>query len=642
MITHRTNWALSVVVLILGLTGAGLLTVPIDRHRQSLGLTFNKQIDQAVPPWIMLSTTALGSFRGLALDVLWYRSRRLQDEGKYFEANQLAHWITTLQPRFPQVWSHQAWNMAYNISVATHTPEERWDWVNKGIALLRDKGIVYNPTAVRLYRELSWIFFHKFGKFMDDMHWYYRRQLATQWQELLGDLPLDLTTEQVIDRFRVIVNAPETITELVNREPTVEKFLSRLNELGYKPGQTLLRQIGRVQMQAGLQTARAATTPAQTTFGQKAVDLELAASLADPRMVGSVQLLLCYLRKQVLREDYHMDPAFMLELMERYGPMDWRHPASHGCYWSELGVKMASMVHGSDVQLERMTEIDLLNTSRQTIYAMQELTRSGRISLDPLAGHLDLMPDPRFVPAYSRAVDVARQHIESGAFGNVGTEGFDVGRENFLLEVMTIDYLYGEMERAKNYYKEVRDLYGHKSHNRANGRYRKPIGEFVADYLRDNLNMMSNTSQFIRAMLGRAFDRGLAYNQSSVFDRFVALAKMAHEQYQRDKQPSPTAARGRLSLLSFDKLLAETYLSYMQSRDIPLLKRSRVWSNTPLRLKQRVDDRLLPVLRQHAKQDGFVPERMFPLPRATVPVSRREAKPQPAATQRAPVQIERH
>ena len=88
-----------------------------------------------------LWVASLGPLRGLAINFLWLRSDDLQREGKLFEANQLSQVITSLMPYYPEVWSYHAWNMAYNISVMTQTRQERWDWVNKGITLLRDKGI---------------------------------------------------------------------------------------------------------------------------------------------------------------------------------------------------------------------------------------------------------------------------------------------------------------------------------------------------------------------------------------------------------------------------------------------------------------------------------------------------------------------
>ena len=73
-------------------------------------------------------------------------------DDKFFEAAQLADWITDLEPHFAQVWVFQAWNMAYNISVkfkenAPGDYSDRWRWVQRGIDLLRDEGLRYNPDA---------------------------------------------------------------------------------------------------------------------------------------------------------------------------------------------------------------------------------------------------------------------------------------------------------------------------------------------------------------------------------------------------------------------------------------------------------------------------------------------------------------
>jgi len=613
MTTNRITQIISILIALLGIAGSGWLVGPIHRQQRLLGLVLDQQVDGEVPPAIILAMTSLGSFRGLAVDVLWYRANRLQQEGQFFEANQLSQWITSLQPRFPQVWSFHAWNMAYNISVATHTPQERWDWVSKGIALLRDKGIVYNPTAVRLYRELGWIYFHKIGHYMDDMQWYYKVQLATQWQELLGELPLGATTQQAIDAFRTIAEAPDSMTELMATHPGVGKLLARLYRLGYRPDEAMLRQIGRVAMYGGLTDGDSIGADGAGKVDHS-FDDELAKILANPEWADSVAPVLACLRKEVLRKNYHMDPAFMLHLMEIYGPLDWRHPAAHGCYWSEMGVKMASATRrdGEQPKLERLVEIDLLNTNRQSIHALQQLAWFGKVVFDPVAGRLDLLPDPRFIPAYDRAMDLAKQRIDSGSFGRVGSSSFEDGHENFLLRAMTDHYLYGDMDQARYFYKKVRGLYGYKLNNRESGRYRKPLDALVADQLRQNLDMMANTNQFIRAMLGRAFEHGLAYNQLDVFNRFVQIARLAHTSYQEGKAKEAHTSQGRLRLLPFDQVLEKSYLVFMQSSRLSLLRRSRLWANTPFQLKRRVSDKLIPVLHRQAKQAGFDPERAFP------------------------------
>ena len=99
---------------------------------------------------LAFTTVALGGFRGLISNLLWIRANDLQIDDKFFEAAQLADWITDLEPHFAQVWAFQAWNMAYNISVkfkenAPGDYSDRWRWVQRGIELLRDEGLRYNP-----------------------------------------------------------------------------------------------------------------------------------------------------------------------------------------------------------------------------------------------------------------------------------------------------------------------------------------------------------------------------------------------------------------------------------------------------------------------------------------------------------------
>jgi hypothetical protein len=93
---------------------------------------------------------AMGAFRGILVNWLWIRANDAKEAGRFHEANDLSKAITSLQPRFPRVWVFHAWNMAYNISVSTQTPTERWEWVNSGIRLLRDRGIPANPNEMLL------------------------------------------------------------------------------------------------------------------------------------------------------------------------------------------------------------------------------------------------------------------------------------------------------------------------------------------------------------------------------------------------------------------------------------------------------------------------------------------------------------
>lgn len=172
------------------LFGSGRMQKTMNRDREELGLTRVKALDNA-PPVLAFTTVALGGFRGLIANVLWIRANDLQQDDKFFEAAQLATWITQLEPSFTQVWLFQAWNMAYNISVKfkENGPgdfSDRWRWVERGIELLRDEGLRYNPNDTLQYRELAWFFQHKMGQNLDDGNGYYKQRWAAEMAPLFG------------------------------------------------------------------------------------------------------------------------------------------------------------------------------------------------------------------------------------------------------------------------------------------------------------------------------------------------------------------------------------------------------------------------------------------------------------------------
>lgn len=171
-------------LLIAAIAVSGFLQTRLNHSRESLGLTRTAVISNA-PPILAFTTVALGGFRGLIANALWIRTSELQEDGKYFEAVQLADWITKLQPHMTQVWVNQAWNMAYNISVKFPDPEQRWLWVQRGIELIRDEGLRYNPNQVLMYREIGWLFQHKMGANLDDAHWLYKTRWAAMMDEVI-------------------------------------------------------------------------------------------------------------------------------------------------------------------------------------------------------------------------------------------------------------------------------------------------------------------------------------------------------------------------------------------------------------------------------------------------------------------------
>ena len=183
---HGKPYKLLLVGLaMVSLVAASFLQRQLNRQRTDLGLTRVAPLENA-PPVLAFTTVALGGFRGLIANALWIRANDLQQDDKYFEQVQLSDWITKLEPTFVQVWVVQAWNMAYNISVKFRDPYDRWRWVQRGIELLRDEGLKYNPKEALIYRELGWFFQHKMGQNLDDAHLVYKYEWAKEMTRALG------------------------------------------------------------------------------------------------------------------------------------------------------------------------------------------------------------------------------------------------------------------------------------------------------------------------------------------------------------------------------------------------------------------------------------------------------------------------
>lgn len=127
---------------------------------------------------------ALGGLRSIGAEVVWFRADRLQEEGRFVELAQLASTLTLMEPHTPEVWSHAAWNLAYNVSVMMPDEESRWRWVHAGLRLLRDEGLRINPRSRELLRELAWMFEIKIGTDIDSAAEYYRRR----WRAIVEDV----------------------------------------------------------------------------------------------------------------------------------------------------------------------------------------------------------------------------------------------------------------------------------------------------------------------------------------------------------------------------------------------------------------------------------------------------------------------
>ena len=173
MIAPRTKKLLAVAAVAV-LLGSGIAAqLALLRHRPNAS--------PAVAEGLL---AALGGFRSLAAEAVWFRAEGLQEEGKFVELASLAEALAVLEPHTPEVWSFAAWNLAYNVSIMMPSEEDRWRWVDAAIRLLRDRGLALNPGEPELCEELAWLFQLKIGADLDTAAPIYR----AKWKSMVDDV----------------------------------------------------------------------------------------------------------------------------------------------------------------------------------------------------------------------------------------------------------------------------------------------------------------------------------------------------------------------------------------------------------------------------------------------------------------------
>ena len=371
--------ATGVAIFAACVAGAGALTSPINEQRQELNLTISDEVWD-LPPEMAVTQAALGVGRGIAINVAWQRAESLKQEGKFHEAVDLGLLITRLQPRFPQVWEFVSWNQAYNISVGTQTPEERWRWVKSGIDVLQNKGggIDANPNSMRLYLQLAWIYHHKIGMFQDNFNWFYKRQVADEWNAILGEPPLDM--DDYVAWLEPVVNAPDRASDLPEG---ARKLLAWVLDQGFEQDVEMLRAFT-------VEEQRIEYAPEEIEAireaGETPVYYRTAASFPDWASEADRKAVLDFVRKEVIADDEHnMEPKKMLADAEFFGPLDWRHPASHAIYWIGRGVEREE-----DGEL-RSTD-GVINSRRQIFNSLEQLAQQGNVVYDPIKAYVSYMP----------------------------------------------------------------------------------------------------------------------------------------------------------------------------------------------------------------------------------------------------------
>lgn len=515
---------------------------------------------------------AMGAFRGVFVNYLWIRANNLKEEGKYHEAIDLAKTITRLQPRFPKVWAFHAWNLAYNISVTTQTPQERWQWVQSGINLLRDQGIPNNPNDLVLHKELAWIFLHKVQGYMDDAHQFFKRAHAREWTIALGappQRPLGISSPQQVSQLYVerwigpIASAPDTIEEVYAERPEARGLVERLRtEAGLGLDQQFLERVEMI---------RSVLEAAQKTGVRPNIEDPLAGFMLDPQYQEAGRLLLKHVRKRLLIDHYHMEPDRMVRYTQKFGPLDWRHGSAHAVYWAARGVEEAAY----RVTAENRSDFDFLNTDRLVVQGIQDLFRTGMVFYDIANPTFYFtLPNADFLDSYSNYREEA--HDRGGVFTmkSKSRNEYAAGQENFLRDAIRFLFRRGDRAKAEEYYRKLRTADWLNTHNpEIVPRLSLPLEEFVVSEIVDENRITSPpvALQEVGGALHAAYIEGLLGGNSTVFTESFRYAQMFHAEYQKSQAFRTWVAgeQGRLGFPPFDIFASQILAGLIMAAGVP-------------------------------------------------------------------------
>lgn len=571
---------LSSSLCVVFLFGTGLLLSPLQQMRRDYDLAAEPV--KGLSPKLALAVQALGWGRGLIIDVIWIRMESLKRQHRFFELVQLANWACTLAPNFPQVWDVQSWNLAYNVSAKVEHLPDRWAWVCAGIELLRDEGIPMNPHSAMLYDRLAWLYMHKIGGQDDNAHLFYKQMLGLLMHEVLGG-------EGDRETLVAFAEAPATREELLEDEG-VNRLWTECGAQGFDIVEGYFEVYKRTE----------SVPPAVRQI------------VTRPDTAEALHKVQVYARATRLREELKLDPQKMIELVDQYGPFDWRTAFPHAIYWATIGLERLDELErrtlgtleqfGVEVPTpdpvkdaykadETLYEFRRV-TLRRIVYAsIQSLVSHGRLLFDTKGRFmLEAGSDYRFADA---ALPLYEEVIEAhGIRFRMGTQD---AYKHFLRRGVTEFYMMGNATKSHEYFNRLKEKFPEEVKGRSFDAYRRGrLKGYTADMTTGEVR------NIVAAYLNRAlFNLGCNADEKALV--LEEEAKALVKQWNLEAEPN---LRGTVR---FDRLREAVVTDLLSGRG-PVRFPREVVDNVIERLKERTDDGVVQrvLQRLEAAQEGLL------------------------------------
>ncbi len=226
------------------------------------------QLGQVDPTSVTIKLATLG-MRGIAANILWEKANDFKMKKDWTNLGATLNQITKIQPNFINVWSNQAWNLSYNVSVEFDDYRERYRWVIKGIDFLKE-GIRYNERQPRLLWDMGWMISQKIGK-ADESKQY--RKLFREDDDFHGSRPLALRDNWLVGKiwYDDAVNMVDTQNvSMMGKSPLIYRSSGPMCQMSYAEGLEKDGTFGEVAkgawIDAGKEWRRYADEDIPTTF----------------------------------------------------------------------------------------------------------------------------------------------------------------------------------------------------------------------------------------------------------------------------------------------------------------------------------------------------------------------------------------
>jgi hypothetical protein len=142
-----------------------------------------------------------------------------------------------------------------------------------------------------------------------------------------------------------------------------------------------------------------------------------------------------------------MDPQFMKDVDDQYGPLEWRLPEAHAIYWASEGLKAAKL------NPTKVKQDDLITLRRVIYQSMQLSFQRGRLVSNPFDKQFEFGPNLPIVPKVSSAYEQAAAEDEPNR------DHILRAHRNFLRDAVYFLYEANHLSEAARWFKYLGEKY---------------------------------------------------------------------------------------------------------------------------------------------------------------------------------------